>query len=79
MANQRSKDRQSVSFQVTKDVAEQLAALSAASRLSKTKVVEFLIAQEHQKRSAQGQLGVSEGLFPEPVPSCKAEKKKTQK
>ena len=42
MANQRSKDRQSVSFQVTKDVAEQLAALSAASRLSKTKVVEYL-------------------------------------
>ncbi len=78
MANQRSTDRQSVSFQVTKEVAEQLAALSAASRLSKTKVVEYLVAREHQKRSAQGQLEVSEGLFPEPLPSGKAKKKKAQ-
>jgi len=79
MANQRSKDRQSACFHITKEVAEQLAALSAASRLSKTKVVEFLVAQEHQKRSAQGQLEVSEGLFPEPGPSGKAKKKKAQK
>jgi len=79
MANQRSKDRQSACFHITKEVAEQLAALSAASRLSKTKVVEFLVAQEHQKRSAQGQLEVSEGLFPEPLPSGKAKNKKTQK
>jgi hypothetical protein len=78
MANQRSKDRQSVSFQVTKEVAEQLAALSAASRLSKTKVVEYLVAQEHLKRSAQGQLEVSEGLFPEPGTSGRAKKKKAQ-
>ena len=78
MANQRSKDRQSVSFQVTKEVAEQLAALSAASRLSKTKVVEYLVAQEHLKRSAQGQLEVSEGLFPEPLPSGKVKNKKAQ-
>ena len=79
MANQRSKDRQSVSFQVTSEVAEQLAALSAASRLSKTKVVEYLVAQEHQKRAAQGQLEVSDGLFPEPGPSGKAKKKRAQK
>jgi len=79
MANQRSKDRQSACFHITKDVAEQLAALSAASRLSKTKVVEYLVAQEHQKRSAQGQLEVAEGLFPEPLPSGKAKKKKAQK
>jgi hypothetical protein len=79
MANQRSKDRQSACFHITKEVAEQLAALSAASRLSKTKVVEFLVAQEHQKRSAQGQLEVSEGLFPDPLPSGKAKKKRTQK
>ena len=79
MANQRSKDRQSVSFQVTKEVAEQLAALSAASRLSKTKVVEYLVAQEHLKRSAQGQLEVAEGLFPEPQPPGKAKKRKPQK
>ena len=79
MANQRSKDRQSVSFQVTKEVAEQLAALSAASRLSKTKVVEYLVSQEHQKRAAQGQLEVSQGLFPEPGPSGKAKKKKAEK
>ena len=79
MVNQRSKDRQSVSFQVTSEVAQQLAALSAASRLSKTKVVEYLVAREHQKRSAQGQLEVSEGLFPELGPSGKAKKKKAQK
>ena len=79
MANQRSKDRQSVSFQVTSEVAEQLAALSAASRLSKTKVVEFLVAQEHQKRAAKGQLEVSQGLFPEQRTSGKAKKKKEQK
>ncbi len=79
MANQRSKDRQSVSFQVTSEVAEQLAALSAASRLSKTKVVEYLVAREHQKRSAQGQLAVAEGLFPEPGLAQQAKKKRTQK
>ena len=79
MANQRSKDRQSACFHITKEVAEQLAALSAASRLSKTKVVEYLVAREHQKRAAQGQLEVSEGLFPEPGLPGKAKKRKAQK
>jgi hypothetical protein len=75
----RAENRVGQHFYVDEDVAEMLKALSDASRRSKTQVVEFLVREEHEKRKQSGQLGVSQGLFPEPQPSPKAKKRKKVK
>lgn len=75
----RADNRVGQHFYVDEDVAEMLKALSAASRRSKTQVVEFLVREEHEKRKQSGQLGVSQGLFPEPQLTPATKKRRARK
>lgn len=79
MPNQPSKTRKGQHFMMEVKTVEKLQQLAQSCGWSKAALLEYLIAQEHQKRAQLGQLGQTPAPFLEPQPVPKRGARRAQK
>ncbi len=79
MPNKRADNRVRKNFALPSEVDDMLLDLARATNRSATQVLELLIAQEHSKRSALGQLQDIQPLFPEPPQAPPVAPKRSRK
>lgn len=78
MPNQPSKTRKGQHFMMETATVKKLEELAQSCGWSKAALLEYLIAQEHQKRAQLNQLGQTPAPFLEPKPNRKGAARKSR-